>query len=179
VPDERCDNCRDDDGNGLIDAEDPRCCASRADGTLQRGLLRPRADGTTTLRLNATLGDAGLAVDPPAEDVSLLVRAGDGEPLCVVLPAGSFTQRGRRFRHQGPKETAGVLRRAVIPVKADGTVRYRALGPRLPFPIDATASRLAVAVTVGFHPSGGETARCSTMRADFRRRGRGYKAKGG
>jgi hypothetical protein len=182
VPDEICGNCLDDDGDGLTDAEDPACCGDdlRSSGTLQHGLLKPRSDGTTKLRLKATLGGSELAVDPPREDVSLLVRADGQAPLCVKLPAGSFSQHGRRFRYKGPKHETDALKRVVIPVKDDGAVRYKALGPSMTFPIDAAATELAIRITVGFqNPDGSPTTgRCSTMTGLFRKRGRAYKAKG-
>lgn len=180
MPDELCGNCLDDDGDGLVDAEDPSCCGDdlRFAGTLQHGLLKPRADGATKLRLKATLGGSELTVDPPAEDVSLLVRVEpSATPLCVRLVPGSFTTRGRRFRYKGPKDTSGTLRRVLIPVKADGTVRYKALGPSMSVALDESASVLPVRITVGFGQ--GAAGRCSTMSAELRKRGRAYKANGG
>lgn len=179
MPDEVCGNCLDDDDDGLVDAEDPTCCgdALRSNGTLQHALLKPRSDGTTKLRLKATLGGSELAVDPPVEDVSLLVRSDGQPPLCVQLPAGSFTTHGRRFRYAGPKNETGALRRVVIPITASGAVRYKALGPSMTFPIDESASELQVRITVGFR--GADTpGQCSTMTAALRKRGRAYKGKG-
>jgi hypothetical protein len=182
MPDDLCGNCLDDDADGLVDAEDPTCCGDelRSNGTLQRGLLKLRSDGTPKLRLKATLGGSELAVDPPLQDVTLLVRTEGQLPLCVQLAAGSFSQHGRRFRYKGPKNETGALRRVVIPVTANGAVRFKALGPSMTFPIDESASQLSVRITVGFR-SPDESAtpgQCSTMSAELQKRGRAYRGKG-
>src|SRR5262249_52290823 len=72
LPPERCGNCVDDDGNGLIDFEDPACCSGPAAfaGTPRQGRIAPRG-GQSFLRLQATLATAGFTVSPPSDEVFL------------------------------------------------------------------------------------------------------------
>jgi hypothetical protein len=79
---EVCDNCRDDDGNGLIDAEDPACCMAQPLRFTQ-ARFRP---GKSTLRATATLADGALAgVDPRADEVRVQMRTDSGEQVCCAI----------------------------------------------------------------------------------------------
>jgi hypothetical protein len=58
---ELCDNCSDDDGDGLVDFEDPDCCATPAPLTLRKSTLRPRGVGVAKLKLTAKLATGPVA----------------------------------------------------------------------------------------------------------------------
>ena len=67
-----CGNCLDDDGDGLVDAEDPECCTAEPLTVTQRAL--PAAP-KSTLRVNATMPDGTFAgLDPRHQDVRLQIR---------------------------------------------------------------------------------------------------------
>src|SRR6185295_16646732 len=77
-----CGDCRDDDGNGLIDAADPACHPGELD--LRRATVSiPRG----TLKLAAGLG----APPTPSGPASVLVTDGNGVILCV--PLGDLRRR--------------------------------------------------------------------------------------
>jgi uncharacterized repeat protein (TIGR01451 family) len=79
---EVCDNCRDDDGNGLIDAEDPACCMAEP-LTVTQARFRP---GKSTLRVDATLADGTFAaLDPRHQSVRLQIRTAEGEQVCCTI----------------------------------------------------------------------------------------------
>jgi large repetitive protein len=79
---EVCDNCRDDNGNGLVDAEDPACCTAQP-LTFTQARFRP---GKSTLRATATLADGAFAsVDPRVDDVRVQIRTDSGEQVCCAI----------------------------------------------------------------------------------------------
>jgi hypothetical protein len=74
--------CRDDDGNGLIDAEDPACCTAEPLNVTQ-ARFRP---GKSTLRVDATLADGTFAgLDPRQQTVRLQIRTAEGEQVCCAI----------------------------------------------------------------------------------------------
>jgi hypothetical protein len=80
---EDCGNCLDDDGDGLIDAEDPDCCTAQS-LTVTRARLQPRR---SRLRVKATLAPGAFAgFDPRRQDVRLQIRNQDGEAVCCTIP---------------------------------------------------------------------------------------------
>jgi uncharacterized repeat protein (TIGR01451 family) len=92
---EDCTNCVDDNGNGLVDAEDPECCTPES-LTFTKGQLQVRR---SRVRLRATLAQgAFVGVDPRKEDVHLQVRDQNGEAVCCTIPQGSWVKvLGRTF----------------------------------------------------------------------------------
>lgn len=181
---EICGNCLDDDGNGLIDAEDPACCGVPFTGTRQRGKLRPRGDGTTKLKLKPSLAASGLAVDPPSEEVSLVIRsAEEPEVFCATIPQGGFVRKGKKFRFRDKKgqvPEANGLTKIVVREKKSGELRFISVGKRVPYPFGSSsdATERSVTMTVGFRaPSdAAEASRCSTITNGFRRKGKAYRA---
>jgi hypothetical protein len=90
APAEACGNCADDDGDGLIDDDDPDCCPSPA--TLGVGRLAIR-DQTMHLALRHPLPAV-------ADDTSLQIVDGAGTAVCATLGAGRWSARrgGRLLR---------------------------------------------------------------------------------
>src|SRR5262249_904008 len=89
APREICGNCIAGDLNGLVDFEDPACCAASVAGKLAKARLKARANGRTLLRLRGSLGGAELAASSTTEDVFLQVRTQPGAGLlCAEVPAG-------------------------------------------------------------------------------------------
>ncbi len=84
---ETCDNCIDDDGDGLIDGEDPDCCAAQP-LTVTQARLRP---GKSTLRLDTTLATGAFSgLDPRTQDVHLQLRSSSGEQVCCTIGSGEW-----------------------------------------------------------------------------------------
>src|SRR5262249_15973038 len=91
---EVCDNCRDDDGNGLVDAEDPVCCTPQT-LAVTSARYRPRK---ATLRVRATLPAAGFAgLDPRHQDVQLQIRSEAGELVCCTIGTAHWQKLFRRM----------------------------------------------------------------------------------
>jgi hypothetical protein len=173
---EICGNCLDDDGNGLVDFEDPACCAESFTGRIRWGNFRPKTDGKLRMNLRTALGKGGLFVDPPVEQVGLVLRA-DEEPfvLCSVAEPGLFELRGNKYKFKKRKgnELASGLWRMTIRQRDDGELRYRAYGRRVDwgFGRASDSPQRTVRMTVGFRdPDAGEaTNRCVTITDEFRR----------
>ena len=173
---ELCGNCLDDDFNGLVDFEDPACCGEQFSGRIRRGNLKPKKDGKLRMNLRTALGAGGLFVDPPVEEVGLILRT-DEEPfvLCSLAEAGLFELRGKKFKFKKKKgnELASGLWRMTIRQRDDGELRYRAYGRRINwgFGRGSDSPKRTVHMTVGFRdPNGGElTNRCITIVDEFRR----------
>jgi hypothetical protein len=178
TPRERCDDCVDNDRNGLTDFEDPACCAGTQQFLMTLRHSRIRANGPVSrLRLKAILARAGLErVDPTKQDVVLQLRqAGGPEVLCARIPATDFTRKGRLFRFKDPTHAvpgAEGLERVVVRVKRNGVVRLRAVTRQGQF---ERPNEGALQVTVGFRdPAGAEAGnRCSVTTQKFRRGKRG------
>jgi hypothetical protein len=90
---EDCGNCQDDDGNGLVDAEDPVCCTAQT-LTVTRARFRPRK---ATLRVNATLAAGAFAgLDPRRQDVMLQIRSDAGELVCCTIASTQWQKLFQR-----------------------------------------------------------------------------------
>jgi len=170
APTEICDNCIDDDGNGLTDFEDPACSGQAGTLTLEEGRLRPSGDATR-LDLHTVLAGSGLGVNPLADDVILQIRPENGtDVLCARMPAASFVKHRRLFKFTDPKHavaSAQGLDDVKIQVQANGSVRLRAGGKRAQM-ICPDAG--ALQITVGFHnaTAGDDGDRSATTVQTFR-----------
>jgi hypothetical protein len=157
---EICGNCIDDDGDGLVDFEDPDCCAAQAGQLFQMDLrharLRPRrATGRTLLRVKSALARSGLAgrIDPLAQQVGIQIRSADrGELLCASIPAGKFLKRKKGYvfsqkRTPLPPELGRNLNRVRIKPLKSGVVAFRMKGRQA---LLATPAEGTLQISVGF-----------------------------
>jgi len=172
-PREICGNCIDDDGNGLVDFEDPACCgeAQAFAGTLRHARLKARRHGGTLVRLRGQLGGPGLAVTPASENVFLQIRADDaGELLCAELPAGKFRQHHGAFRFRDRKHllaSARAIDAMRLKPMPGGIVRGRTVGRGMDFRMPSPGG---LRVTLGFtDPAAGDSSnRCAVMGGTLR-----------
>ncbi len=82
VPSEDCGNCEDDDGDGLVDAEDPDCCTPQPLNVTSARYRAPQS----RLRVTGTVAGSQFAgIDPRREDVRLQIRNADGTLTCCTL----------------------------------------------------------------------------------------------
>jgi hypothetical protein len=169
---ETCGNCRDDDGNGLVDFEDPACCGGAAPGGLvmKRATVAPRKrGGGTSLRLTARTGPLGLGRGRPArQDVFLQMHSTlGGAAYCAELPAARLkaTRRALRFKDRRAqiKSAAGITQ-ANLALKKDGSFGITARGTRTSCSMAAGAVRLVWALRA---PDTGAT-RCIGTTATLR-----------
>lgn len=154
---EDCGNCTDDDGDGLIDFEDPDCCGTAPVSTaiLHRGRMMPRPGNTSRLVLRATAGMMpAYTPHPMQQDVTLQIRSkstGD-ELFCARMPAMKFMMRGKNKRkvgfwdYQHHVATARGVDDMTFRYRKNGQVRIRTLGRRAQF--SATASDTFM-ITIG------------------------------
>jgi uncharacterized repeat protein (TIGR01451 family) len=90
---EVCNNCVDDNGNGLVDAEDPACCTAQP-LTFTEARFRP---AKSTLRATATLASGAFTgLDPRAQNVRVQIRSDAGEQVCCTIPS----QQWQKLFHQ-------------------------------------------------------------------------------
>ena len=167
APHEICGNCIDDDLNGLVDFEDPACCAVPSHGALGKARLKARANGRTLLRLRGALGGTELAVSPPTEDVFLQVRTRPGaELLCAEVPAGRFKQLKHAFRFRDRTHAVSSARSLDLlrlHRGRHGTWYARALGRAMPLDMPHGGT---LDVTIGFaDPAGNQ---CAVMTGALR-----------
>jgi len=111
-PQEICGNCLDDDGNGLVDDEDPACCEAPVALQVMKAKARGKKGNLhlATFRLKTRLGGAFAPANPAIDSVALQV-AGDGGPvICTTL--GHWLHKGKAFRFLGGTTglTKGVFR---------------------------------------------------------------------
>jgi hypothetical protein len=123
---EICGNCIDDDGNGLVDFEDPACCADTQPLALKKSRLKP-VGANSALSVKGSLGRVSLGTFPPAtRDVFFQLRIDDGaETLCAQIPAARFTGKKKTlvFRDKtGVVQSAKGLQRIKLRLRKDGSV---------------------------------------------------------
>jgi hypothetical protein len=175
-PEEKCGNCVDDDGDGLVDFDDPACCGGGSgELTLTRALIRPRR-GVSRVALKGSLGKIDALAGSGSPEVQIQVREVGGETLwCAHVPADRLKgrSRSRRFRdRRGTLAGAQGLQDLQLRVgKRDGVARFlgsSAKGTlRPPKPGE-------VGVTVGLWQAASPTAgRCLQTVETFRSQRRG------
>jgi hypothetical protein len=179
---EVCGDCVDNDGNGATDFEDPACCpAARTFAmTLSRARIRPKASGTARVRLRGLPAQSGLAdVNPIVEDVFLQLRPEDGaDLLCARLPSRFFRKKRHVFKfvnRKGSVASARGLKKAVVRIRKNGSVRVKLTGKRVQLPPPRQGR---YEVTLGFHtPAAGDAQnRCSSAVVPFRSARKGLRA---
>jgi hypothetical protein len=178
---ENCTDCIDNDGDGLIDFEDPDCCDPQAGQqfpmTLKKGRIRSRANAQKLLRLNGVLATSGLGarINPLTQSVTIQILDGEQELLCANIPAGSFVKKRKAFRYSRKRTPAPMGRnidRIVIKVTKSGQVRYKVKGKRTELGVPPTGQLL---LSVGFSQAGTpvEQNSCSQALLVFRQGKRG------
>jgi hypothetical protein len=133
TPQEICGNCLDDDGDGLVDAEDPDCCAGPVALDLRRLKLRPGLSKGRGNRLRMRARASRFAVatfDPMSQDTSVQLSDANGQIFCQTVAAPHWKHPRRRlyrFRDK-PGAFAGGLKRGNFKMKRSGKVIFRTRG---------------------------------------------------
>jgi hypothetical protein len=176
---EVCGNCLDDDGNGLVDFEDPACCDSTALGfNVKRARIKgwltcPGAGATTSaLGLKARVGGLG-TVTPATHDLFLQVRdpaaaSGEQELLCVEIDAERFARKHKRYRFKSATPPASMhgVTKAVVKMRKGGGAALNVSGKRTELLAPGAG---ALEVTLGFRdPAAASGNRCGTKTVVFR-----------
>ena len=159
---ELCDDCRDNDGDGLTDFEDPDCCSKQTgqlfDMDFRKGRLRAHSSSQSTLRLKGTLARGlGNKIDPTAQQVGIQIRnQADGEVLCASVPSGKFLKKRKGFRFSNkrtpvPVEIGRNLDRVQLKVRKTGDVRFSLKAKRA---MISTPAEGTLEITIGFTRTG-------------------------
>lgn len=157
---ETCDNCLDDDGDGLIDAEDADCCAGAPLAfTLRKAKVTPGSP-TTAAQLTATLaGAATLGLDPTIAGLAVQLRdPSAGSLLCARLPATGFARKkkGKLLALKDPSGAVrGITAASLRAGKTDVTVGVDGKRLQLDAPIGG-----AIGMTIAVSDASGR--RCGT-----------------
>jgi hypothetical protein len=176
---EVCGDCRDNDGDGLVDFEDADCCDAGTgqlfEMDLRKGRVRSKTGAASLLRLKATLAKSGLAsrIALPGQHVGIQLRTDAGEVLCAAVPAGSFTKKKQSYRFSRkktpvPTEIGRDIDRVLVKVTKKGQVKFRLKAKRAALVTPATGG--IVRITVGFTTQGGSASQnvCSQAVRAFR-----------
>ncbi len=125
---EICGNCIDDDGNGLVDYEDPACCTQPAALEVFHGRFNGLAKkGHGRLRLRSKLGAIGISEQTPlSEDTTIQFRNANGELLCATVAHQHWMRMhgDSKFWDRSGLLAQG-LQDGTIRVKKDGTIVFR------------------------------------------------------
>jgi hypothetical protein len=131
-PRETCGNGIDDDGDGLVDWEDPDCCAATMPLTVSHLELRPAsAGGGTRVELRARYAPAAPPLfDPAAKDTSVQISDAQGSLLYATVAASHWAHPARRrYRFEDNAGAfAGGLTKGDFRVRRDGAVAFRTRG---------------------------------------------------
>jgi hypothetical protein len=168
---EACDNCADDDADGLVDLEDPDCCARPAVLTLEKGSLAIEPRGHATVKLKATLSESALTPGPAlAQDLTVQLRRAEAALLCARFPASRLRRqrakiifRGRRHRLASAHGIDGLT----LAETNDGHATLAIFGKGVSLTVPTAGS---IALTLGLHdPTTAEPATtCVSGAAPFR-----------
>ena len=150
-PVEICGDCIDNDGDGLVDWEDPDCCEQLIAMQPQRVMLkRPTAKGRNRMRVKAIYSYfTPVGFDPNQHDTSLQISDGAGQVVCATVPAGHWMRpTPRRFSFCDKDGTfAGGLRDGRFVKRKSGRVIFRAVSRKFPNrPLDGTSVKITVRV---------------------------------
>jgi len=173
---EVCGDCIDNDCNGLVDFEDPACCAPQQLMTVSKAKIRSH-DGGTRLLVRSSLGAScsqvvGSSLMDESDLVELQLRTADRELLCARIPGDKFMRLGKkRTAFWDLKETcvcAQQVRDASFTCKR-GRMNFYAQGAdtALSAPEESTV-RITVGVRRRFDTSPNF---CSTVSQAFRTKG--------
>lgn len=94
-----CDGSNGDDG--LVDYEDPDCCASTTPARLLRLALESKVKKASLNRLRLRVRcrtDEPLGLDPTATDASVQISDAKGQLFCQMVPAENWEIRRRTYR---------------------------------------------------------------------------------
>jgi hypothetical protein len=172
-PQEFCGDCVDNDGNGLVDFEDPACCSAGRSFVmaLRTGRMIPRGDACKVKLSGALAGTA--SVNPQMQDVQVQIRPQGGDDVfCASIPAGHFARRGRTFGYRAgryPLSSAKGIDKLVIKRLRKGGLRFRLKGRQVQMRELLTGP---INLTLGFVSTDGANS-CSTLTNSFRRAARG------
>jgi len=138
-----CSDCADNDGNGLVDAADPACGATRF--TLGRASLRT-AHGSARLALAGRLPAAPAA----GAEAEVVVAAGPGHGGCAAL--GPLQGHGRRLTASG-SVAGGSLRLRIVGARVSVTGHGLLLGAVGARPAVTLGLRFGTALYVATAPA--------------------------
>ena len=156
APAEDCTNCVDDNGNGLVDYEDPECCSGTQEfaATLRKARMRPKGSDQSFLRIRSALG-SNIGVNPMANQVTVQIRQQNGpQVLCARVPVGAMMKmhHGKVFKFWYAKNQKVVTAEGIddlkIRFKKNGQARFGTQGKRVQF---TTPNAGSMQVIVGFH----------------------------
>ena len=146
-----CGDCIDNDGDGLVDYEDPDCCADPNALEMRRMMLRPAPKRSTAKRLNLKVRNTGFDradLDPRLAGATLQISDPSGTILCQPIPAAAWTHRNKRsfrFKDKTGSVAAG-LKRARFAMKRSGAIRFKTKGKAV---VMGTTQGHDVKVTIG------------------------------
>ncbi|MFN8543231.1 MAG: hypothetical protein U0807_03380 [Candidatus Binatia bacterium] len=175
---EICDDCVDNDGNGLVDFDDPACCAQPVGTTLKRGRIRPRGE-LSGLKLRGRVVSGEIArVDSTRTGVQVQITERTGRNvLCAQVPGSRIVFKRKKrlylFRDKaGAVAGAKGLDKVALRLGKAGRVSVRVRGKNAHFRTPAPGR---LTVTLGFlDPTPGHAAnQCAQMTQSFRVRKRG------
>jgi hypothetical protein len=148
TPLERCGDCKDNDGDGLTDYEDPDCCLQQTRLTVRTLRLKPTTTAAgSRMRLMA---HADMYADP-MDDVTMQIADRDGQLFCRTIPAESWREGSStvfRFRDRTGRKATG-LRLARLQLKKNGRLVLRTRGKEMPLRFTA-GGPTSVTVRLGF-----------------------------
>jgi hypothetical protein len=170
---ETCGNCLDDDGDGLVDFDDPQCCGGGSGPlTLARTRFERRKTFNTRVDLKGVLGPIDAFETSPSPAVQIQVREDGGETLwCVQVPADRLKGKklSRRFRDRTvlAQATKGLQDLRLQGRKKDGTVKIAARA-KLGMLRTPNAGRIGITVALRAANAAPETSRCHAALQTFR-----------
>jgi uncharacterized repeat protein (TIGR01451 family) len=150
---EICGDCIDNDGDGLVDYDDPDCCAALTQLQLKRLVLTPGAKKPNGRRLVMKARRLGFTPTDfqPMSGATLQISDSSGTLFCQKMPASGWKHKGRSrvFTFRDKKGTlAGGLRLSRFTMKKNGTVVFTTAGKNVTLrPTDGHDVRVTLAVS--------------------------------
>jgi hypothetical protein len=165
---EDCTNCGDDDGDELVDLNDPECCSSIAKLGLKKVEIH-RPGPRATFRIAASLAGA-IDLATPAPDMFFQTRQGD-QVRCAVVAGKTFAacRAGlcSRARTRRAMRVSGGFRQVRIGSTVDGTRSVEATGRGSVLDMRRAGE---ISLTIGWRAAAGDpgSLRCDSVETTLR-----------
>ena len=153
APKEICGDCIDNDGDGLVDAEDPDCCEAPLAFGAKIVQLRPLSRKGDRLRLMGQFAPKKPAgFDPRTQDTSIQLTDDQGALFCATVDSSHWMPMGKNtisfWTKKNQSNFANGLTDGRFTVKRNGSVIFRTHGTKTKLRTPM-ARRVQITVRVG------------------------------
>jgi hypothetical protein len=153
-PKEICGDCIDNDGDGLVDFDDPDCCDTTMPLDLKRLAIKTPANPAAGMRLKIRGGFAPqvpAGFDPMTANTTVMITDASGVVFCRTMPAAAWQHPNSKvFRFRDKTGTiAGGINRSRFKMLKSGPIKFRTNGKHMADIRRTDGQNVKVTIAVG------------------------------